>query len=140
MTTLDDNKVATALVTKLNASVALMALITKVYRDDIPEGATLDYVRFFLVSQASRDTFSQRYWPLKYQFDIYSKGEAGVATLSWRAAEIKKELTAALDNAVLTIDDYNSVYCKFDFASGDLSWEEGVKRIIVQYSILVGEG
>ena len=145
MTVLDDNAVATGIYSKLTTGtdgVALMVLLTAIYRDEIPEGATLDYVRFFKVSEASQNTFSNKYWPLKFQFDIYAKATRGTETAVWRAGRIKKALTTAMESnsAVLTIDGFNSVCCRFDFASGDYSWEEGVKRIIVQYSILVGEG
>ena len=144
MTVLDDNAVATGIYSKLTTGtegVALMVLLTAIYRDEIPEGAVLDYVRFFKVSEASQNTFSNKYWPLKFQFDIYGKKIIGESA-SHKASRIKKALTTAMESnsAVLTIDGFNSVCCRFDFASGDYSWEEGVKRIIVQYSILVGEG
>ena len=144
MTVLDDNAVATGIYSKLTTGAEgtiLMALITEVYRDEIPEEAVLDYVRFFEVSQASQNTFINKYWPLKFQFDIYGKKIIG-ETASHKASRIKKALTTAMESnsAVLTIAGFNSVCCRFDFASGDYSWEEGVKRVIVQYSILVGEG
>lgn len=126
------NNLKSAIYSKLTNNVALMALINGVYGINVPDGVSMPYVTFFLVTQRGEDNFSNTIDYPWIQVDCYAQ-----KTLTKSAAQLAGEIAEAvanvLDDVKLTITGYTCV-CFYREATREL-YEEEIKahRFILDY-------
>jgi hypothetical protein len=107
-------------------TAGLKAAITGLYLTEAPQGTAYPYVVYHLISNVPNWTFTEDMENILIQFSIFDNNSSATTILS-----IFEKLKTLYDWCVLTVENYNSIYCKREFDI--LTRENDIWKLDVQY-------
>ena len=122
---------------------AITDLVTGIYHLKAPQGTPYPYINYWIVTGSNKDTFASWGDDLLVQVDVFckDKNKAGDAVSGGKhCGVISEAVTTALDEADISANGYENIFCQRQGPPRDL-FEEDVEVFhhVLEYRIMLGK-